>query len=125
MCTAAYRAMGAGGHDRCSCRGNRGNSGGHYTHCNGTVGDMSEDRAPYIPMLTTDPQHCLCQRYAAARRVWQDNLNVREFAATIGMSEREYCDGYLRLYPPLTWIATTTTVGPTLDYERAFREATP
>jgi hypothetical protein len=69
------------------------------------------------------PQDRLRQCYQQARRAWQDNPNVREMAATIGMSEREYCDGYLRMFPTITWTGSSANVPAPLDYDRAYREA--
>lgn len=68
--------------------------------------------------------HELARRYRVARNVWRDNPNVQRAAATIGMSEREYCDRYIAMYPALTW-TSNSVLHPLsgLDCDTAFEDA--
>jgi hypothetical protein len=64
------------------------------------------------------------RRYAVARGVWRNSPAIRDAAALLGMSEREYCDAYVsRNYGALMWTGSTAVEPVPLDIERAYREA--
>lgn len=68
----------------------------------------------------------LQRRYATARSVWATSQSIRDAAALLSWSEREYCEAYVqRNYGPITWTGSSTTDAPPLDTERAYREAKP
>lgn len=69
------------------------------------------------------PQARLTDRYREARASWMSNPSVRRIAGELGLTERVYCDRYVRQnFAPLTW--TDSTINPlVLDADRAFLEA--
>lgn len=53
------------------------------------------------------PQYEVATRYVGALQAWRCP-HIADAAATIGMSQREYCDRYIQQFPPLMWTGTTT-----------------
>jgi hypothetical protein len=69
----------------------------------------------------------LVTRYREARRVWATKPEIREAAETLGMSERAYCDRFIRQYGPVMWTSSSTTSWPLTQglLDTAFDAAEP
>lgn len=72
-----------------------------------------EDAAKARPFIMRHPAYPeLVRRYRQARTCWAEFPSLRDAAAGLRMSEREYCDRCLAEMSPITWTASTTTAWP-------------
>lgn len=69
-------------------------------------------------------QEELTRRYRVARMVWREMLGIRDAAATLNMSERDYCDAFVAAnFTGLTWTITSIHPEWAPDYDKAFEDA--
>lgn len=57
----------------------------------------------------------LVDRFRYARQLWRSSQGVQEIAASLGMSEWEYCLQVVGNMGPILWTGTTTSQMPELS----------